>query len=141
MSVISALHTFAGWFEKEWSALYKEQPKIDKILAATLKYVGPALQLVVTAEAGAPAGVFVGKVIGDAQAGLAAASGLVYDFGPSPTVGGVISSVNANLSGLLAADHITNPTSVANVTKIVSELAALEAALATPSTAAPAPAV
>lgn len=121
-SIASAEHTFAAWAEKEWTAIYKEAPKVESVLAATLKYAGPALQVVVTAEAGGPAGAVVGKVIADAQAGLVAASGLVYDFGATPTVGGVLSSVTSNLSGLLAAGHITNANSVATVNRVVSEI-------------------
>jgi hypothetical protein len=121
-SIANAEHTFAAWVEKEWTAVYKEAPKVESILAATLKYAGPALQTVVTAEAGGPAGAIVGKVLADAQAGLVAASGLVYDFGATPTVSGVLSTVTTNLSGLLAAGHITNATSVATVNRIVSEI-------------------
>ena len=121
-SIASAEHTFAAWAEKEWTAIYKEAPKVESVIAATLKYAGPALQTVVTIEAGGPAGAVVGKVLADAQAGLVAASGLVYDFGATPTVGGVLSTVTSNLSGLLAAGHITNPTSVATVNRVVSEI-------------------
>ncbi len=133
MSIFSNLatveHTFAAWAEKEWATVYKEAPAVENVLAATLKYAGPALQTVVTVEAGGSAGAVVGKVLADAQAGLVAASGLVYDFGATPTVGGVVSSVSSNLSGLLTAGHITNPTSIATVTKVVTELDALVAAI------------
>lgn len=121
-SIASAAHTFAAWAEKEWAAVYKEAPKVESVLAATLKYAGPALQTVISAEVGGPAGAVVGKALADAQAGLVAASGLVYDFGATPTVSGVLSSVTTNLSSLLAAGHITNPTSVATVNRVVNEL-------------------
>lgn len=121
-SIASAEHTFAAWVEKEWSAVYKEAPKVEAVLAATLKYAGPALQTVVTAEAGGPAGAIVGKVLADAQAGLVAASGLVYDFGATPSVGGVLGSVTSNLSGLLSAAHVTNAGSVATINRVISEL-------------------
>ena len=51
-NIAAAAHTFAGWCEKEWAAIYKVAPTVENILAATLKYAGPALQIVVTAEAG-----------------------------------------------------------------------------------------
>ena len=128
-NIKAAEHTFAAWAEKEWAAVFKAAPKIESVLAATLKYAGPALQTVITAEAGAPAGAIVGKVIQDAQAGLVAASGLVYDFGATPTVGGVIGSIQSNLGDLLSAGHVTNAGSVATVTKVVNELTALAAAI------------
>ena len=129
-NIAAAAHTFAGWCEKEWAAIYKVAPTVENILAATLKYAGPALQIVVTAEAGGAAGAVVGKALADAQAGLLAASALVYDFGATPSVSGVLTGVQSNLSGLLSAGHITNANSVAIVTKVVNELTALVAALA-----------
>jgi hypothetical protein len=134
MSFLSTLHTFGAWAEKELAALVGKAPAIEQVAASVLKYAGPALQTVVTAEAGAPAGALVGKSIADAQAGLTAASGLIYDFGATPSIASVVSSVENNLGALLTAGHITNPNSVATVTKVVTELGSLSTAL----TAAPA---
>ena len=133
MSFISTLHTFGAWAEKELALLVGKAPAIEQTVASILKYAGPALQTVVTVEAGAPAGAIVGKVIGDAQAGLIAASGLIYDFGASPSVASVIGSVQTNLSALLSAGHVTNSNSVATVTKVTTELASLVTALTTPA--------
>jgi hypothetical protein len=132
--ITSAVHTFCAWAEKEWTVIYGAAPTVENILAATIKYAGPALQLVVTAEAGGAAGAVVGKALADAQAGLLAASSLVYDFGVSPTASGVLSAVSANLSALLSAGHITNANSVSTVTRVVTEIQALVAAM-TPKTA------
>lgn len=129
MSFISTLHTFGAWAEKELALLVGKAPAVEQTVASILKYAGPALQTVVTAEAGAPAGAIVGKVVSDAQAGLIAASGLVYDFGASPSVASVVGSVQSNLSALLTAGHITNSTSVATVTKVATELGSLVTAL------------
>jgi len=131
VNIANAAHSFAAWVEKEWTVVYKAEPKIEQILAAVLKYAGPALQMVVTAEAGGPAGAEVGKILADAQAGLLAASSLVCDFGASPTITGVLSSVQSSLGALLAAAKVTNPNSVAIVTRVVNELATLIAALPT----------
>lgn len=132
----SALHTFGSWVEKELGILYKDAPALETTAAAILKYAGPALQTVVTAEAGGPAGQLVGKVLADAQAGLTAASGFIYDYGATPTAASITGSVVSNLQGLLAAGKITNPTSVATVTSVVTNLNNLTNAL----TAAPPPA-
>jgi hypothetical protein len=133
MGFITALHTFGAWAEKELAILVGEAPKVEQVIASVLKYAGPALQIVATAEAGAPAGAVVGKVVADAQAGLTAASGLIYDFGVHPTIATVIGSVESNLSALLSAGHITNASSVASVTKVVSELNGLVKVLASPA--------
>lgn len=137
MSLLTKLHTFGAWAEKELEMLVGTAPAIEAIAASVLKYAGPALQTVVTAEAGSPAGALVGKIIGDAQAGLTAASGLIYDFGATPSIASVVSSVQTNLSALLAAGHITNSKSVATVTNVASELGSLATAI---SAAPPTPA-
>jgi hypothetical protein len=122
-------HTFAGWAEKELSQLFNAAPKIEQVADAVLTYAGPALQTIVTLEAGAPAGVLVGKVIQEAQSDLTAASGVIYDFGPSPSAASLIDSVKANLSALLTAGHVTNSTSVSSVNQVISELDILVTAL------------
>ena len=129
MSYLSALHTFGAWAEKEIQLIEGKAPAIEAVAASVLKYAGPALQTIVSVEAGAPAGAAVGAVVADAQAGLTAASGLLYDFGASPTVGSVVASVQTNLSALLSASKVSNPNSVATVTKVVSELGSLATAL------------
>lgn len=136
MSFLSTLHTFGAWAEKELAALVGKAPAVEQVIASVLKYAGPALQTVVTAEAGASAGALVGKVIADAQAGLTAASGLIYDFGASPSLASVVSSVESNLSALLSAGHVTNSNSVATVTKVVTELGSLATALSSSTPAA-----
>ncbi len=136
MSFLSTLHTFGAWAEKELAALVGKAPAVEQVIASVLKYAGPALQTVVTAEAGAPAGALVGKVLADAQAGLTAASGLIYDFGASPSLASVVSSVESNLSALLSAGHVTNSNSVATVTKVVTELGSLVTALSSSTPAA-----
>jgi hypothetical protein len=135
-SIKSALGTFAAWAEKELGALNKAAPALEQTSASILKYAGAALQTVVTAEAGAPAGALVGKILADAQAGLTAAAGFIYDYGAVPTAASITGSVVTNLSSLLSAAKITNTASVDAVTTVVSNLNALTTALA--GSAAPA---
>lgn len=133
MSFISALenaeHSFAAFAEKEWTKLYNETPKLEQIVSTTLKYVGPALQMVVSAEFGAPAGAIVGSVIKEAQSDLLAASSLIYDFGATPSVSSVFTGVNTDLSSLLTAGHITGTKSVSTVNRVISEIEVLAAAI------------
>ena len=132
-------HTFAGWAEKELAKLFKDAPKIVQVADAILTYVGPALQTIVTIEAGAPAGALIGKVIREAQSDLTAASGAIYDFGATPSAGSIINGVKNNLAALLAAGHVSNPASVANVNQVVNELDVLVTALAKVSANPPTP--
>lgn len=128
-SIANAEHTFAAWAEKELQKLYSEAPKVEQVINTVLTYVGPALQILVTTTAGTAAGTIVGSVIKQAQSDLTAVSGLIYDFGATPTVGSVVSSISTNLSALLTAGHITDATSVSTVTKITNELGVLATAI------------
>lgn len=132
--IASAEHTFAAWAEKELAKLYTAAPKIEQVIGTVLTYAGPALQTVVTAEAGAAAGAEVGKIVAQAQSDLIAAGSLVYDFGPSPSVSGTLTAVKDNLAALLTAGHVTSATSVATVTKVANELSTLATAI-TPAAA------
>lgn len=137
--IANVKHTFAGWAEKELAKLFKDAPKIEQVADAILTYVGPALQTIVTLEAGAPAGAIVGKVIREAQLDLTAANGAIYDFGPSPSAASIINGVKENLGALLAAGHVTNPASVTNINQVVSELDVLVTALAKVAASSPTP--
>ena len=128
-NISSAIHTFGAWAEKVLGQLHNEAPALEQTAAAILKYAGPALQTVVTVEAGGPAGALVGKIIADAQAGIAAASGFIYDYGAIPTAASITGSAVENLQSLLAAGHIVNPASVATVTSVVTNLNNLTQAL------------
>jgi hypothetical protein len=127
--ITSAVKTFASYAEKELTKLVGAAPKIEAVAATVLKYVGPALQILVSAEAGSAAGAVVGSVVQEAQRDLIAASSLIYDFGATPTVGSVIAGVSKNLGTLLTDAHVTNPSSVDVVNKIVNNLDSLAAAI------------
>lgn len=132
--IASAEHTFAAWAEKELAKLYSVAPTIEQMASTVLTYAGPALQTIVTADLGAAAGAVVGKVIQQAQSDLVAASSLIYDFGPSPSVSSILTAVKNNLAALLTAGHVTSATSVATVTKVTNELSTLATAI-TPAAA------
>lgn len=128
-TIKNAEHTFAAYAEKVWAKIYGATPKIASIISTVLKYVGPALQMVVTAEAGGPAGAIVGSVIGEVQTDLLAASSLVYDFGASPSLSSVFSGVTSDLSALLTAGHIKSAGSVAIVNRVIQEIEVLATAV------------
>ena len=133
MSILSGIanaeHTFIAWCDKEWAIFLKAEPQLEQIADTTLKYVAGALQIAASIEASNPAIAEISKVINTAQTGITAASGLIADFGATPTASGILSAVASDLSELLAAAHITNAKSVAAVTKAVNETTVLVAAV------------
>jgi hypothetical protein len=144
MSLLSAIegaeHSTALWFEKEWSKLHAEAPTLVNIADKTLPYVSLLLQTVVGAEAGAPAATEVGTILTKAQNDLDVANALIYDTGATPTAATAITAVQTNLKGILSATQVSNPKSVATVTKAVNELGVLATAISTavPTAATPA---
>lgn len=134
----NAEHSTAAWFEKLWAKVHAEAPAITDIADKTLPYVSLLLQTVVGAEAGAPAAAALGTILSKAQSDLDVANALIYDTGATPTAATAISAVQSNLAGVLKGAQITNPKSVATVTKAVSELGVLASAIT--SAASPAPA-
>lgn len=130
---MSVFGNFKVWLESEWTKVFNEAPKIEQTVDTVLKYAVPAISIIVGAEAGAPAGNLVAAIGAEAQKDLLAVSGLVTDFGATPTASSIVSGVQANLNGLLTAGHITNTTSVSNVTKVVNTLGALATSLAPPA--------
>lgn len=131
--IVSVEHTFASWAAKTLEKLFTVAPKVEQIASTILTYAGPALQTIVAAEAGGAAGAVVGKVIQQAQSDITAVSGLIYDFGATPSAAGIINAVKENIGALLTAGHITNPTSVATVTKVATELDTLANAISNPT--------
>lgn len=145
MSFFSAIenaeHSTVVWLEKELAALEQKAPTIERVIDAGLTYVGPVLQIGLTAIGDAPEAALVGVVIAKAQADLKAASALVTDFGPTPTAASIFASVKTNLSSLLVAGQVSNSKTVAAVTKAVNEVGILGTAVQTAAnaiTAAPA---
>lgn len=127
--IANAEHSFAAWAEKEWTAVYNEAPKLEQVADTVLKYAAGALQIAASIEAGNPAIAAISSVLATAQGGITAVSGLIADFGASPTAAGILSAVSSDLSTLLAAAHVTNATSVSAITKVVSETNVLAAAV------------
>jgi hypothetical protein len=133
--ISNAEHTFASWAEKEWTAICNAAPKLEQVADTTLKYVAGALQIASTIEADNPQIAKISNALSTAQNGITAASGLIADFGATPTASGILTSVSSNLSALLSAAHITNPKSVAAVTKAINETNVLAAAISAAPTA------
>ena len=124
----NAERSTCAWFEKEYVKVRNEAPKFVAIVDKVLPYVSLLLQTVIGAEAGQPAAAAAGTILAKAQSDLDVANALIYDTGATPTAASAISAVATNLKGVLTATQVSNPTSVATVTKAVSELGTLIAA-------------
>lgn len=133
MSIISELKTFASWAEAELAKLIGAAPKIEQIADTTLAYVGGAASIIAGLEGGPAASAAVTKFTGLVQTGVTALSGLVADFGATPTAASIASSLAANATSLLAAAQVKNPASVKAGAAIITNLTSLATALTTAS--------
>lgn len=123
-----------AWIAKKLTEIEGKEPAIAKVVDAALTYVVPVLKIALVATGDPAAAAVVGAVAAQAETDLSVASALVTDFGPTPTAATAFASVATNLSGLLAAGHVKSPTAVAAVTKAVSEVGVLAAAVQTAAT-------
>lgn len=100
----------------------------EKTASATLTYIGPALQLLLTLAAGPQVAAIVGGVIAKAQAGLATIGAVVNGATSTPAPNAVAAavaaanSIRANLTGLLSVAEIKNSTRSAEITAVVNEI-------------------
>jgi hypothetical protein len=136
MSFITELHTFGQWAEKELEGLVKAEPKIEQVADSILKYVGGAATIIAGLEGGPAASTIVSGAVSEIQTGVVALSGLITDFGATPTAASMAASLATNAQSLLAAAEVKNPNSVKAATGIVTNLTNLATAL---TAAVPAP--
>jgi len=133
--LIKEMKSFAAWAEKELAKVFKDAPTISQVADTVIDYVGPILETIITAEAGAPAAAVVAAVIREVQSDLVVVGGLIYDIGTAPTVATKIQAMENDMNGLLTAGHITNQKTVSLVTLVIREFGALLSAFqpATPA--------
>jgi len=128
-------HTTMAWIEKTLTEIEGKAPAIENIIDTGIKYITPVLQIAASAAGDSAVASIIGSVSTEAQKDLTVASALVTDFGPTPTAASAFAAVQANLSALLTAGHVTSTKSVAAVTKAVGEVGAIATAVSTAATA------
>jgi hypothetical protein len=133
-------HTVVSWLAKEYAKFYKAEPTIDSIVDSTVKYVEIGLPIVLDVTGEAVLDPAIEAVLNEVVSDLKVVSATVYDFGPSPSAATILSSVQANLSGLETAGHVKDPAKVAKLTLIVNAVGALAAVIVKAIAAAEAPA-
>lgn len=146
----SAEHSTVVFLEKVITEIEGKAPAIEHTIDVSLTYVGPLLVAGLDAIGDPAVAALVAPIITKARTDLTVASALVTDLGPTPTASSAFADVATNLSGILTLAGVKNATTVAAVTKAVSEVgtlavgvgvaaSAIKAAAATPPAPAPAP--
>ena len=132
MSFLTALKGFGGWVAKEWTKVFNAAPKIEQIADTVFKYVVPALQIILTGLAPEDAAI-VAPILQEVQKDVSVASGIIFDFGATPTAQGLVAAIEKDLNDLLAAGHIKDQALVAKVQLVVNTVGSLATALGNPA--------
>ncbi len=132
MSIFSTLasyeHTFTAWCAKEWQKFWKAEPSLVALADRVFPYAKSALQIGLSFEAPAVAAA-AGPVLDKIHSGLDVAAGLLYDFGAHPTVSGVISTVQSDMSSLESVAGIKSTQAKDSIAKAMNSVAALQSAV------------
>ena len=128
MSFLSALKGFGGWVAKEWTKVFAAAPTIEAVADTVFKYVVPALQIILSAVAPEDA-VILTPIFTEIQKDVSVASGLIFDFGATPTAAGMVAAIEKDLTDLLAAGHIKDAALVAKVQIVINTIGSLATAL------------
>lgn len=123
-------HSFTAWAATEWSKIYNEAPKVEHVADTALKYAIPAVGILVQQYGSAPEAQKAVSVLTEAQKDMQAASGLIYDFGATPSAGSILNGVQSNLTSILADAHVKNTNTVDKITNIINVIAPIAEALA-----------
>lgn len=132
MSVLDTLknfeHTFTNFVAKEYAKFRSEEPKIVALGDRVFPYVKSATQIALSFESptiAAAAGPFLDSI----HAKLDTAASLLYDFGPNPTVAGVLATAQNDLGSFETTANITNTASKDAISKALSSLQAFVASV------------
>lgn len=128
--------SFTSWAATEWKKIYGEAPAIEHAADTAFKYAIPAAGIIVQQLGTGQEAQKAVSVLQEAQKDMQAASGLIYDFGPHPAAGAIVSGVQSNLTGLLEDAHVKSTNTVSKITNIINAIAPIAEALAPVAAAA-----
>lgn len=132
MSILSTLsswdHTFTNWVAKSYQAFHKEEPSLVALADRVFPYAKAAIQIGISFESPAVAAL-AGPVLDKIHAGLDTTAGILYDFGPSPTVSNSLSILTADLGSLETVAGIKSDAAKNAISKTANSLQALNSAV------------
>lgn len=121
-------HNFTAWVAKEYQDFRNEEPTLIKVSDRVYPYVKSAVQIAIGFESPAVAAL-AGPIIDKIHAGLDTAAGLVYDFGATPDAAGVLSTVQSQIGSLETVAGIKSDGAKNAISKGLSALNGLIAAI------------
>ncbi len=127
--------SFFGKVKLELTKLFAHAPSWEASAAATLTYVAPMVETILTLADPAVAPV-VDATIAKVQAAMAAASVVIKAAGPTPTLVKYLNAINDDLAMVEEASGVKDPETAAKLTALVAGVTAeVNAILSATSTA------
>lgn len=120
-TVLSGQLSFFTRVRTELKRLFVHAPGWEASAAATLTYLAPMVETVVTL-ADPAAAPLVNALIERVQSAMAAAAVVIKDAGPSPTLVTYLNSVNSDLSQVMNATQVKDPATQAKITALVGTI-------------------
>jgi|GEM_PF-3627106 len=122
-------HTFAAWVAKGYQVFRNDEPTVVALADRVFPYVKSAVQIGLTLEGQGALSVAAGALLDTVHAKADVAAGLLYDFGPSPTVVSAVNDLQQNLGQITSVLGIKSTAAQSAVAKAVGEVSALSAAV------------
>lgn len=120
--IANAAKSTAAWIEKTFTKILKTAPSVLSVIDTTLSYTSVLIEVIVERLAGTAAEAEVVKVLSEVRSDITVLQAVLYDTGTSATVSSLLDSIIANLKALATAGHISNPDTLALLTKVLTEL-------------------
>jgi hypothetical protein len=111
--------SFFARVKAELKRLFVHAPSWEASAAATLTYLAPMVETVVTLTDPAVAPM-VSAIIQRVQSAMAAAAVVMKDAGPTPTLVTYLNAVNSDLAQVMSAAQVKDSATRAKITALVS---------------------
>lgn len=132
-------HSFTAWVAKEYQAFRNEEPSLVALADRVFPYAKSAIQIGLSFESPAIA-TAAGPILDKIHSTFDTASGLIYDFGASPTVSSLIATAQNDLSTFESVSGIKSTQAKDAVQKALTSIQALASAVTAMIAAAAPPA-
>ena len=128
MSFLDTLKGFGGWVAKQWTKIFNAVPQIEHIADGVFAYAVPAIQIII-GMVDPPVAAIIAPILSEVQKDITVVSGLVYDFGASPTAANMVSAIEKDLNDLLTAGHIKDQAVIDKINLVIKTIGSLATAL------------
>jgi hypothetical protein len=114
-NAVKDLKSFGAKVEAAFKKLFGEAPTWISIAQGVLTYLGPVVVTILTVGGGSALGAEANAIIGTIKTDLATALATVTTANASKSLPSLLTGIQSQLPGLLAAVKVSNPSTVAQI--------------------------